>query len=82
MNYAMLYTEDRKLMAYLTLKNIAEQLPEETFLRVHKSTIINLNKIKSIEGNVIDLGKMKVAVSQNLQEAVMKKILKDRMLRR
>jgi len=49
---------------------------------VHKSAIININKIKSIEGNEINMGKAKVIISQNLQENVMKQILKDKMLRR
>lgn len=82
MNYVVVYTKDRKLIAYLTLKGVADQLPQDIFLKVHKSTIVNINKIKSIEGNEIDLGKLKVTISQNLQESVMKQILKDRMLKR
>jgi len=82
MNYVVIYTEGRKLIVYLTLKGIADQLPQNTFLKVHKSTIVNLNKIKSIEGNEIDLGKLKATISQNLQETVLKQILKDRMLKR
>lgn len=82
MNYVVIYTEDKKLIVYLTLKGIADQLPKEIFLKVHKSTIINIKKIKSIEGNEISLGKLKVTISQNLQDYVMKQILKDRMLKR
>jgi DNA-binding LytR/AlgR family response regulator len=81
-NYVVLHTEDRKLIIYLTMKAISEYLPPNIFLKIHKSTIINLNKIKSIEGNEINIGKAKVIISQNLQETVMKQILKDRMLKR
>jgi DNA-binding LytR/AlgR family response regulator len=82
LNYVVLHTEERKLIVYLTIKGITEQLPTDIFLKVHKSAIININKIKSIEGNEINMGKAKVIISQNLQENVMRKILKDRMLKR
>jgi DNA-binding LytR/AlgR family response regulator len=82
LNYVVLHTETKKLIVYLTIKGIAEQLPGSTFIKVHKSTIVNKNKIKSVEGNEINLGKTKVIISQNLQETVMKDILQDRMLRR
>jgi len=44
--------------------------------------IINTGKIKSIEGNEINIGNVKVVISQNLHNSVLKEILKDRMLKR
>ena len=82
LNYVVLHTTDKKMIVYLTIKSIAEQLPETLFLKIHKSTIINTGKIKSIEGNEIDMGKAKVVISQNLHDNVMKEILRDRMLKR
>jgi DNA-binding LytR/AlgR family response regulator len=70
------------MIVYLTLKGIAEQLPADNFLKIHKSTIININKVKSIRNNEVDLGKATVIISQQLQESVMKEILKDRMIKR
>jgi len=81
-NYMILHMQDRKLIVYLTMKAIAEHLPQDIFIKIHKSTIINIDKIRSIEGNQIDMGKAKVIMSQNSQENVMKQILKDRMLKR
>jgi len=49
---------------------------------VHKSFIVNLHKIKSIEGNTLDMGIEKIAISQNLKEKVMNEILKDKMIKR
>jgi DNA-binding LytR/AlgR family response regulator len=82
-NYVILHTADeRKLIAYLTIKSILAQLPSELFLKVHKSTIINLGKVKSIEGNIISLGKASVTISQNLQEEVLDAIVRKNLLRR
>ena len=82
MNYIILHTETRKLIVYLTIKSILEQLPPEMFLKIHKSTIINIKKVKSIEGNSINLGKTNVVISQNLQDSAMKAILKNRLFKR
>jgi len=82
LNYVILHTDTRKLIVHLTMKAISEQLPPRLFLKIHKSTIINVDKIKSIDGNEVDLGKCKVVISQSLQDAVIKEILRDRMLKR
>ena len=82
LNYVILHTETQKLIVYLTFKSIYEQLPADLFLKIHKSTIINISKVKNIEGNQITIGNVKVTVSQNLHEVVMKTILAGRILKR
>jgi DNA-binding LytR/AlgR family response regulator len=82
LNYVVLHTESRKLVVYLTIKGVTDQLPGNIFLKIHKSTIVNVMKIKGIEGNTLDLGKVKVTISQNLHDVVLKEILKDKMLKR
>jgi DNA-binding LytR/AlgR family response regulator len=70
------------MIVYLTVKSITEQLPANKFLKIHKSYIVNTSKIKNIEGNEINLGSVKVTISQGLQDSVMKEILKGKMLKR
>jgi DNA-binding LytR/AlgR family response regulator len=82
MNYVLLYTSTRKMIVYITLKSLEEQLPESLFIKIHKSFIVNRNKIKSIEGNMINMGTEKITISQNLREKVLKEILRDKMIKR
>jgi DNA-binding LytR/AlgR family response regulator len=82
MNYVLLYTATRKMIVYLTLKSLEDQLPSNLFVKVHKSFIVNRSKIKSIEGNMISIGNDKITISQNLREKVLNEILKDRMIKR
>ncbi|MDB5132515.1 MAG: DNA-binding response regulator [Mucilaginibacter sp.] len=82
LNYVILYTTARKMIVYITLKSLEEQLPENLFIKVHKSFIVNRDKIKSIEGNMINIGSEKVTISQNLREKVLSEILKDKMIKR
>jgi DNA-binding LytR/AlgR family response regulator len=82
LNYVMLHTVQKKMMVYITIKSLEDQLPVGEFIKVHKSFIVNRSKIKSIEGNMLDLGVKQIAVSQNLREKVMDEIVRDKMLRR
>lgn len=81
-NYVVLHTTIGKKIAYLTLKIMEDQLPKSQFVKIHKSTIVNLTKIKSISGKVIDLGTMEQAISQNLYDETMRMITRDRLLKR
>jgi DNA-binding LytR/AlgR family response regulator len=82
LNYVNLYTTTGKFMVYLTIKGIAEQLPAASFARVHKSFVVNVDKIRAIEGEIIHIGKSQVPIGQNYQDQVMPLILKDRLLKR
>ena len=70
------------MIVYITIKGLEEQLPSKRFLKVHKSFIVNISKIKSIEGNILNIGSAKISVSQNLREKVMNEIIKDKMIKR
>jgi DNA-binding LytR/AlgR family response regulator len=82
LNYVMLYTNIRKMMVYVTIKSLEEQLPADIFIKVHKSFIVNKTKIKRIDGNILDIGNEKITISQNLREKVINEIVKDKMIKR
>jgi DNA-binding LytR/AlgR family response regulator len=82
LNYVMLYTHSKKMMVYVTIKSLEEQLPAGIFIKVHKSFIVNKTKIKSIDGNILDIGNEKITISQNLREKVINEIIKDKMIKR
>ncbi len=81
-NYVTLYTTKGKLIAYLTIKGILEQLPSEKFLQVHKSYIVNVNNIKAIEGNMLHLGDNRITIGASFYDDVMNRILKDKLIKR
>jgi len=82
LNYVMLYTTSKKMMVYITIKSLEDQLPADIFIKVHKSFIVNINKVKSIEGNILDIGSAKITISQNLRDKVLNDILKGKMIKR
>jgi two-component system LytT family response regulator len=65
-------------MTLLSLKSVEEQLPEERFMRVHRSFIVNLSKISVIERNRIVFGeKVYIPVSDQYKDKFQKYIEKN-----
>jgi len=52
-NYVVLNTFKDKYTIHFTMKAISERMPAEQFIRVHRSFIVNLSKIKVIEDNSV-----------------------------
>ncbi len=76
-NYVCIYTENSKLLVRSTMKRMVEALPKEVFLQVHKSYLINLEKINMIDGNRIVVGQHTIPVARNFREEVFTRILKN-----
>ena len=47
-NYVLVATTKEKIVVHFTLKAILQKLPADIFLQVHRSHIVNLNKIDTI----------------------------------
>jgi DNA-binding LytR/AlgR family response regulator len=80
-NYVSVYTENKKIIAYLTMKSLESQLPPDEFIKIHQSYMVNCSKIDAIEGNEIKIGSRSLPMSRNYREMVMK-IVHQRLLKR
>lgn len=58
-DYIRIHTENERYIVHGKLKEFIQKLPSDEFLRIHKSFIIKLDKIISVEGNLVhhQLGK-------------------------
>jgi DNA-binding LytR/AlgR family response regulator len=81
-NYVIIHTNDRKFITYLTMSAMEQQLPLTRFLKVHKSYIIGTSHVKSLDGNDVIIGDVRIPISRNLKEDVTKRIMGDRLLKR
>lgn len=57
-NYVTIHLTNKSHLIYLTMKELEDFLPSDRFIRVHKSYLINEQKITSIDGNKICLEDM------------------------
>lgn len=81
-NYVVIHTKDKKYITYLTFKAVEDYLPTGKFIKTHKSYIISVSKIDSIEANDIRIGQHHIPISRNLKDEVMEKLLKGKFLKR
>ncbi len=74
-DYVKVHTENKMYTVLSTMKGFDQRLPSEQFLRVHKSYIVNLQKVEHYTSKLITLGDQKIPISRNrkkdLDEAVM-----------
>ncbi|MDR3653883.1 MAG: LytTR family DNA-binding domain-containing protein [Paludibacter sp.] len=70
-DYLKIYLEGemQPIVSHITMKAMEEMLPEQSFMRVHRSFIIQKNKIKVVEHNRIVFGKTYIPVSDSYKES-------------
>jgi DNA-binding LytR/AlgR family response regulator len=75
-NYVAIYLPNKKLLTHITIKALLEKLPKDKFARTHKSYLVALDKVESIEGNTLFIGNHKIPVSKYLKNEILSKIMR------
>jgi DNA-binding LytR/AlgR family response regulator len=73
-NYITIHCSERKIVAYLTLKQVKENLPSSAFIQVHKSFIVARNRINKIDHDKIILSNMEIPIGSNFKDVVAQEI--------
>jgi DNA-binding LytR/AlgR family response regulator len=76
-NYVILHTKNKKHIAYLSFKGIESQLPKHLFLKTHKSFIVAVNAIQTIDNNEIILADHILPISKSYRQSVMERVEKN-----
>ena len=80
-NYVIVHTRHKKHIAYLTFKGIEDKLPAHLFIRIHKSFLVSINAIETIDTAEVKLENGVLPVSKHYREEVLSK-LGSRLFRR
>lgn len=72
-DYVKIYTEEdiHPILSLMSMKTMEEMLPSKNFIRVHRSYIVQAQKIKVIERNRIVFGKAYIPISDNYKPRFM-----------
>jgi DNA-binding LytR/AlgR family response regulator len=73
-DYILIKTLGKNYTVHTTLKKIEEKLPDHTFLKVHRSYIINMTKIVDIEDSSILIEKDVIPVSRSKRPILMERL--------
>ena len=73
-NYVIIHTRQKKYITYLTFYGIEEQLPAHLFVRIHKSYLVAISAIQTIDGSEVITSSMRLPLSKNYRNDVMSRI--------
>jgi len=80
-NYVIIHTKNRqRMIIHLSLKAMLEELPSRTFIKVHKSFIVNCYEVEELQGNRLFIGGNEIPISRELKKEVLDKLLGDNLL--
>jgi DNA-binding LytR/AlgR family response regulator len=73
-DYLRIICKNKKIMTLQSFSKLEECLPLKRFCRVHKSFIVALDKIKSVERGVIVIADQRIPVSNTYKESFLTRI--------
>lgn len=73
-DYVNIFTETNKYIVHSTMKGMENKLSSEYFLRVHRSYIVRVEKIKAIEETIIIIGKKLIPIGDSYRSTLMKRL--------
>jgi two-component system LytT family response regulator len=76
-NYVILHTKNKKHIVYMSFKGIESQLPKHLFLKTHKSFIVAVNAIQTIDNNEVTVADHIVPISKSYRQVVMDRVEKN-----
>lgn len=69
-DYIRIITEKGRYIVHQTLSSFTEELPEDQFIRIHRSVTVSLEKIEALEGNSVEIGGKRYTIGRSyLNEA-------------
>lgn len=75
--YVSYYTKEKRIIVLQSLKSIEESLPNDQFIRIHRSYIVPIDKIKSLDGNQVQIGDKLIPIGRSYKDEVMKRVFNE-----
>ncbi len=73
-DYLKIFLEKQTIVTRETMNNITSKLPQNTFIRIHRSYIVSLNKINSYTNEFIEINNKALPISRSYKETVLQKL--------
>jgi DNA-binding LytR/AlgR family response regulator len=74
--YVSFFVNGRRYVTLESLKRLEDLLPDDKFLRIHKSYIVPFGKVKALEGNMLEVENKKIPIGKSYKDMVMKRVFK------
>ncbi|AZQ61666.1 response regulator transcription factor [Flammeovirga pectinis] len=70
--YVAFHTSHKSILTLTSLKKLENDLPSEKFIRIHKSYIVNINAIETLEGNMLGVNGVELPVGLSYRAELLK----------
>jgi DNA-binding LytR/AlgR family response regulator len=71
-DYVIIHTKERRIVTKQKISYLEQKLPEEQFLRIHRSFIIAIDKIEAFTPNSIDINQQELPIGRSFKSEVQK----------
>ncbi len=78
-NYVTIYSARGKYFTMLSLKSLEEKLPQDSFIRAHKSFLAAISKIDGIEGGELFISNSRIPISRSYRHQVIERVVSKRL---
>lgn len=72
--YIRIHTPSQRVVTRMSMSRLEELLPHGTFIRIHRTFIVNLAKIDNIEGNMVRIAGKDLPVSKGKKEELLRRV--------
>ncbi|NNF01221.1 MAG: response regulator [Bacteroidia bacterium] len=73
-NYIIIQTPNDQFVVHSTMKDTEARLPDNKFIRVHRSYIISLDKVEVVDENTVLIKEKIIPIGKSYKDAFMKKL--------
>lgn len=73
-DYVKFVTGEKKYITHNTIKNLEDKISRSSFMKVHRSYIINIDKISNIRENGLFISGKEIPVSKSHKQEVLKRL--------
>lgn len=73
-SYCNIVTEEKTYVQSVSMNHVFEQISHKDFIRIHRSHVVNVNKVTAIEGNMVKIGKHALEMSKGMRDDLMSRL--------
>lgn len=67
-SYCNIVTEEKTYVQSVSMNHVFEQIDNKEFIRIHRSHVVNVNKVTAIEGNLVKVGSHTLEMSKSMRD--------------
>ncbi|MBU0764118.1 MAG: LytTR family DNA-binding domain-containing protein [Bacteroidetes bacterium] len=81
-DYVIIHANNKKIMTAMNVKTIDNQLPDEIFVRINKSYIINFHSINEIDNDFVIIDTSEIPIGRTYKDDFIKNFVNKRLIKR